>query len=85
MDKVFHCAYAERRPGKVLLCCKIQEQREKGRKTCECGHQRYCPKARKTILTEGAEKCPVRADYEKHKGVERPLKKVGGGPQYAEL
>lgn len=85
MDKVYHCGYAERRPGKVLMLCKIQEDRAKGRRTCECGNQRYCPKARRTILTEGAEWCPVRKDYEKNKGMEQPLKKVGGGPKYAEF
>lgn len=84
-NKVYHCGYAARRHGKVLMFCKIQEEREKGRKTCECGNQRYCPKARKTILTEKAEKCPIREDYEKNKGVEQPLKKFGGGAKYAKL
>lgn len=85
MDKVYRCEYAVRRRGKVLMCCVIQEARAKGRKNCECGNQRYCPKAGKTILTEGAERCPLRTDYEKNKGIDQPLKKVGGGPRYAEL
>ena len=55
------------RRGKVLLFCKIQEDRQKGKIECACGHQRYCPKEKKSILTDGALKCPVRENYEQDK------------------
>lgn len=49
---VYHCSYAERLPNRTLLQCRLTGS--------ACGHQRYCPQKGKTILTQGAQKCPVR-------------------------
>lgn len=56
------CKYAKRRRNGLFLCELAAES-----KWNTCGNQRYCPKEGRPILTEGANKCPVR---ERHKKTE---------------
>ena len=66
----FQCKYAKRQPNKPLLVCTIMEE------TCgqwfHCGNQRYCPKEGRTVLTDGAAKCPVREREEAKKAEPKP-------------
>ncbi len=65
-----------------MIFCKIQEAMQKGETECACGHQRYCPKERKSIFTQDAFNCPIRENYEKDKYGDS---RNAGGVQYAEL
>lgn len=56
------CKYAKRVPNKPLLICTVLEETQG--QWANCGNQRYCPKEMRTVLTESAAKCPVRARYE---------------------
>lgn len=49
------CKHAKRGRNGLFLC-----EMAKNEKWNTCGNQRYCPKEGRPILTDGANKCPVR-------------------------
>ena len=53
------CKHAKRGRNNLFFCDLMDES-----KWNTCGNQRYCPKEGRPILTDGANKCPVR---ERHK------------------
>jgi hypothetical protein len=53
------CKYAKLGRNNLFLC-----ELAKSEKWNTCGNQRYCPKQGRPILTDEANKCPVR---ERHK------------------
>lgn len=55
-----NCEHAKRGRNNLFFCALMGES-----KWNTCGNQRYCPKEGRPVLTDGANRCPVR---EKHKG-----------------
>ena len=55
-----NCEHAKRGRNNLFFCALMG-----GSKWNTCGNQHYCPKEGRPVLTEGANKCPVR---DKHKG-----------------
>lgn len=56
------CQYAKPGRNRLFLCELANDERWN-----TCGNQRYCPKEMKNILTDNAEKCPVRERAERKK------------------
>lgn len=48
----YHCPYAERRHGTILLFCK--------KRNADCMNQRFCRQRGETVLTQYAKECPAR-------------------------
>ena len=48
----YHCPYAERRHGTILLFC--------AKRNADCMNQRFCRQRGETVLTQYAKDCPAR-------------------------
>lgn len=55
-----NCKHAKRGRNNLFFCALMEES-----KWNTCGNQRYCPKEGRPVLTEGANRCPVRERHEK--------------------
>ena len=49
---IYHCPYAERRHGTILLFC--------AKRNADCMNQRFCRQRGETVLTQYAKDCPAR-------------------------